>query len=114
MEIINKGLEMMMCEFKKEFGENEKLKDGDSIVGVFNDAVIVAELINKELKINIHAGEPYKFDYSLGLLDSEDTINHDKNPCTNCDCYDADMGCTMPSVDRGYACPMEAATESES
>jgi hypothetical protein len=27
--------------------------------------------------------------------------------CLNCDCYDPDLGCTMPSVDRGYACPLE-------
>lgn len=29
------------------------------------------------------------------------------NPCFNCDCYDPDMGCTMPSVDRSYACSLE-------
>ena len=28
------------------------------------------------------------------------------NECTNCDCYDPDMGCTMPSIDRQYACPL--------
>ena len=27
------------------------------------------------------------------------------NPCYGCDCWDSDReGCTMPSVDRGYAC----------
>ena len=25
--------------------------------------------------------------------------------CWNCDCYDEDMGCTMPSIDKSYACP---------
>lgn len=31
------------------------------------------------------------------------------NPCyeCGCDCYDADMGCTMPSIDKSYACPLE-------
>lgn len=29
------------------------------------------------------------------------------NPCYGCDCYDEDMGCTMPSIDRKYACPLE-------
>lgn len=30
------------------------------------------------------------------------------NPCyeCGCDCYDADMGCTMPSIDKSYACPL--------
>ena len=30
------------------------------------------------------------------------------NPCLDCDCYDPDLGgCTMPSIDRSYACPLE-------
>ncbi|MDD4509366.1 MAG: hypothetical protein PHY23_00375 [Oscillospiraceae bacterium] len=27
-------------------------------------------------------------------------------PCQKCDCNDPDMGCTMPSIDRNYACPI--------
>lgn len=27
-------------------------------------------------------------------------------PCLNCDCHDPDMGCTMPSIDKSYACPL--------
>lgn len=34
-------------------------------------------------------------------------MNNCKNPCYGCDCYDPDMGCTMPSVDRSYACSLE-------
>lgn len=26
------------------------------------------------------------------------------NECLNCDCYDEDMGCTMPGIDQSYAC----------
>lgn len=26
--------------------------------------------------------------------------------CIYCDCYDPDLGCTMPSVDKSYACPL--------
>lgn len=26
------------------------------------------------------------------------------NPCLGCDCYDSDMGCTMSSLDKMYAC----------
>lgn len=33
-----------------------------------------------------------------------------KNPCLTCDCWDSDAeGCTMPSVDKWYACPIENA-----
>lgn len=34
-----------------------------------------------------------------------------KNPCLDCDCYDPDMGCTMPGTDRWYACPLESPTD---
>lgn len=27
--------------------------------------------------------------------------------CLKCDCYDSDMGCTCPSIDKWYACPLE-------
>lgn len=29
----------------------------------------------------------------------------EKNYCLDCDCYDPDMGCTMPEIDKCYACP---------
>ena len=31
----------------------------------------------------------------------------ERDPCCGCDCNDPDMGCTMSSIDRSYACPME-------
>lgn len=30
------------------------------------------------------------------------------NECLDCDCYDEDFGCTMPSIDKWYACPLFA------
>lgn len=35
------------------------------------------------------------------------------NECLSCDCYDEDYGCTMPSCDKGYACPIESLPEEE-
>lgn len=29
------------------------------------------------------------------------------NPCLDCGFYDSDMGCTCPSMDKWYACPLE-------
>ena len=29
------------------------------------------------------------------------------NECLYCGCYDEDFGCTMPSIDKWYACPLE-------
>lgn len=28
--------------------------------------------------------------------------------CYKCDCWDCDYGCTMPSSDKWYACPIES------
>ena len=33
------------------------------------------------------------------------------NECLDCDCYDSDMGCTMPSTHKWYACPIESEKE---
>lgn len=33
------------------------------------------------------------------------------NECLYCDCYDEDFGCTMPSIDKWYACPLEMGEE---
>ena len=35
------------------------------------------------------------------------------NPCYGCGCYDADMGCTMPSGDLLYACSLHEKEEKE-
>ena len=32
---------------------------------------------------------------------------YEEKSCLDCDCYDEDFGCTMPSVDKSYACPLE-------
>ena len=34
-------------------------------------------------------------------------MKKETNPCLGCDAYDEDLGCTMPSIDRSYACPKE-------
>lgn len=30
------------------------------------------------------------------------------DPCKTCGAYDADFGCTMPSTEMWYACPIES------
>lgn len=36
---------------------------------------------------------------------SRDEYIHTVNPCYGCGCYDPDEGCSMPGIDRVYACP---------
>lgn len=38
-------------------------------------------------------------------------MQKENDPCLTCDCYDSDMGCTMPSVDKAYACSLEDVDE---
>ena len=38
-------------------------------------------------------------------------MSREVNPCLSCNAYDSDFGCTMPSVDMWYACPIESETE---
>lgn len=35
------------------------------------------------------------------------------NRCLGHGCYDPDLGCTIPSIDRWYACPLMPAPGSE-
>ena len=34
-------------------------------------------------------------------------MKHEINLCYTCDCWDEDMGCVMPAIDKNYACPLE-------
>lgn len=71
MDQIAKAMEMMYAELRKEYGKDAKLEDGDSITGVFNDAVMTISNENNEIKLDIKAGEPYRFDYNLNLVEEE-------------------------------------------
>lgn len=60
-------------------------------VGYFQDNHFVDEVLFDAYKEE----EQYKVDGRMS-----------KNECLECDCYDEDVGCTMPSVDKCYACPL--------
>ena len=72
METISKAMEMMQKAMKEEYGKEAKLEDCDSITGVFNDGVMTMSLENGELKLDIKAGTPYKFDFNLNLVEKEE------------------------------------------
>lgn len=62
---LKKAVELIQEEMKKEFGEDSKLEDGDTIVGVFKDCVIKLEKEDNEIKIDVTMGEPYTFDFNV-------------------------------------------------
>ena len=70
MDKIKKAIDMMVAKANEE-DENFSLEDGD-LVGVFNDAVIVISLNDNNVRYNIIAGAPDKFDYNLDLLEEKE------------------------------------------
>ncbi|MDO4318300.1 MAG: hypothetical protein Q4C48_08870 [Lachnospiraceae bacterium] len=44
---------------------------------------------------------------------TEEEYREKVNPCYGCGCYDEDMGCSMPSCDRIYACSVYATPDDE-
>ena len=64
-DAIADAIEKVIGAYKKEFGENEKMENGDELVGVFKDAVIVISKQNNELNVKISAGEPYMFEENM-------------------------------------------------
>lgn len=56
-DAINK----MIAKYKEENGEDTKMEDGDEIVAVFDDCVIIISLEDKEMKVKVSIGKPYTF-----------------------------------------------------
>lgn len=63
VEIINLAME----QFKQEYGDDAKLEDGDEIVTVLNNCVLIVSLENSDLKTRFIGGKPYYIDRSLSL-----------------------------------------------
>lgn len=63
VEIINLATE----QFKQEYGDDAKFEDGDEIVAVLNNCVLIVSLENSELKTQFIGGKPYYIDRSLSI-----------------------------------------------
>lgn len=51
---LDEAVNAAFTEFKKEFGQDVKLEDGDEFVTVFNNAALVISLEDNTLKNKIH------------------------------------------------------------
>lgn len=69
MEETKSAIELAMEQFKAEFGQDAKLEDGDEFATVFNDAVVIISLNNRNLSVRILAGKPYFVNQSLNLTE---------------------------------------------
>ena len=63
IEIINLAME----QFKQEYGDDAKFEDGDEIVAVLNNCVLIVSLENSELKTRFIGGKPYYIDRPLSI-----------------------------------------------
>lgn len=59
-------------EFRKEFGEDAKLENGDEFVTVLNNAVLIISLENGTLKTKFIGGAPFKVDMTLKIYEGSD------------------------------------------
>ena len=74
MEELDEALKLIQEEMRKEFGKDSKLEDGDRVVGVFKDCVIIIENDDANIKVDVIIGNPYKFDLSIFNEESESNV----------------------------------------
>lgn len=59
------------AEFKKEYGEDVKLEDGDEFVTVFNNAVLIMGVEGNTLNTKFIGGKPYQVDMTLAIYEGD-------------------------------------------
>ena len=69
---INQAVNAAMKEWKKKYGEDEKLEDGDEFVTVFNDATLILGLEDSNIQVKFLLGQPFKVDMTLGICEEEE------------------------------------------
>lgn len=69
MNKILSFIELAMEQYKTEFGEDAKLEDGEEFATVFNDAVVIIGIEDRNLKIRVLAGKPYFVNQNLNLTE---------------------------------------------
>lgn len=66
---IDEAVGAAFAEFKKEYGEDVKLEDGEEFVTVFNNAVLIVGLEGATLKTKFIGGKPYQVDMTLEIYE---------------------------------------------
>lgn len=67
MEEIGKTMNLAMEKLKEEYGEDARLEDGDELVTVFNNCVLIISLEDGNLSTKFIGGKPYEVDMSLSI-----------------------------------------------
>lgn len=72
MEEIGQAIELAMQKFKEEFGEDEKLEEGDEFVTIFNNCVLIISFENGKLQTKFIGGRPFEVDMALKIYGDEE------------------------------------------
>lgn len=70
-EELGNAFALTMAEFKEEYGEDAKLKDGDEFVTVFNNCTMIIGLENSELQLKLVGGKAYHVDCSVSIFEED-------------------------------------------
>lgn len=79
MEKLDRAIGLAMAEFRKEFGEDVKLEDGDEFVTVFNNCCLIISYDKGHLSTKFLGGKPYQVDMTLSIYEEAEDENSKGN-----------------------------------
>lgn len=62
-------LSILIDAFKREYGEDEKINDGDTVIFELNDCIVVLSLEGVKLKMEVTDNKPIKVNYTTGYFE---------------------------------------------
>lgn len=62
-------LSILIDAFKREFGEDEKINDGDTVVFELNDCTVILSLEDASLKTEVIGDKPIRVNYTTGYFE---------------------------------------------
>lgn len=63
---IGQAIKMAVAEYKKEFGQEAQLKNGEAFASLFSNGVLVV-YNNEKIGFYFTVGEPYKIDEEIDI-----------------------------------------------
>jgi hypothetical protein len=62
-------LSILIDAFKREYGEDEKINDGDIVVFELNDCIVILSLEDAKLKAEVIGDKPIRVNYTTGYFE---------------------------------------------
>ncbi len=72
---MDKLMDKVIDAFKREFGDDARFEEGDTLVFELNDCTLILSYEDNTLKQEIIGNKPIKVDYSTGFYESKDDDN---------------------------------------